>query len=93
MTNIDVEMTESGLGYLAAEGDMECKLCHNIEETRPYGPNGERVCMTCAMKDEKAAIRGFKKYVLGESVKSIWYKKDGKWVKDGDRPYYSVQQN
>lgn len=45
--------------------DDKCELCGAVEETRPYGPNGERVCFDCGMKDEPAAIRQFSRLVLG----------------------------
>lgn len=38
-----------------------CELCGAITQTRPYGPNGEQVCLDCAMKDQAAAARGFHK--------------------------------
>ena len=56
----------SRLGVIEATPPQECELCGKIAETRPYGPNGENVCFECGMKDEKAAIRAFKKLVLGE---------------------------
>ena len=56
----------SGLGFITAEPDNRCELCGNVEETRPYGPNGERVCFACLMKDEAAAKVQFSKHVLGE---------------------------
>lgn len=58
----------SRLGVIEAEPispDDRCELCGAIEETRPYAPNGERVCFDCGMKDEAAAVRGFEKRVLG----------------------------
>lgn len=55
-------------GIIAAEPDRKCELCGAIAETRPYGPNGERVCFKCGMKDEAAAKRGFARLVLGEDV-------------------------
>ena len=61
----------SGVGFIAQEEDDTCELCGAFEETRPYGPNGERVCYTCGMKDESAAMRGFEKYVLGENNVTI----------------------
>lgn len=39
----------------------KCEMCGKVEELRPYGPNGESVCFVCAMKDEEAAERQFKK--------------------------------
>lgn len=38
-----------------------CEMCGKVEETRPYGPNGEEVCFTCGMQDEEAAKRGFER--------------------------------
>lgn len=58
----------SGRGFIAPEGDKKCELCGAVEETRPYGPKGERVCFDCAMKDKKAAERGFTKYILGQET-------------------------
>lgn len=56
----------SGLGFISEEEDRKCELCGKIEELRPYGPNGERVCFNCGMKDEEAAKRQMNKYVFGE---------------------------
>lgn len=58
----------SGLGFIAVEPEQECELCHKIAETRPYGPNGERVCFQCGMKDEAAAKRQLAKHVFGEEI-------------------------
>lgn len=55
----------SGPGYIAVEEDRRCELCGKVEECRPYGPNGEQVCLDCGMKDEEAAKRQFMKRVLG----------------------------
>lgn len=55
----------SGLGYIAPEEDDECEMCHKVAELRPYGPNGERICFECGMKDEKTTASQFAKRVLG----------------------------
>lgn len=55
----------SGRGFIAAEDDQVCELCGEIEETRPYGPNGERVCFDCGMKDRRAVAKGMMSYILG----------------------------
>lgn len=39
--------------------EMECEICGNIAELRPYGPNGESVCFLCGMKDEEAMELAF----------------------------------
>ena len=55
----------SGPGLIEPERDGQCEMCGKIDETRPYGPNGEEVCFDCGMKDEAAAARGFERFVLG----------------------------
>lgn len=45
-----------------------CELCGKFDELRPYGPNGERVCFECGMKDEAAAKRQFEKIFNGADV-------------------------
>lgn len=42
---------------IAVEPAMKCEMCGANEETRPYGPNGERICFTCGMKDEKTTMK------------------------------------
>lgn len=32
---------------IAAQPPGRCDLCGAVEETRPYGPNGENVCFGC----------------------------------------------
>ena len=56
----------SGKNFIAPEEDRLCQLCGQFEETRPYGPNGEQVCFDCGMKDPAAAVRAFRKYVMGD---------------------------
>lgn len=29
-----------------------CEYCGNIDELRPYGKNGAKICFDCGMKDE-----------------------------------------
>jgi hypothetical protein len=38
----------SGRGIIALEPDQLCEMCGNIDECRPYGPNGEQICFDCA---------------------------------------------
>jgi hypothetical protein len=56
----------SRLGVICVEPDDVCEMCDKVAELRPYGPNGERICFECGMKDEAAAARTFRKLVLGE---------------------------
>lgn len=57
----------SGQGFLAPEPPAVCEMCKKLDELRPYGPNGERVCFECGMKDPQAADRGFALYVLAKA--------------------------
>lgn len=55
---IVIEAIDEGRA-IQAQPPGRCELCGTVEETRPYGPNGEEVCFSCGMKDEAAAQRGF----------------------------------
>lgn len=56
----------SGRGFIAEESPQRCELCGVIDETRPYGPNGEEVCFDCGMKDEENAKKRMQLYIFGE---------------------------
>lgn len=44
-----------------------CEICRKgNEELRPYGPNGERVCFGCGMKDEATTGKRFMQVVFKE---------------------------
>ncbi len=36
---------------IAVEPPSKCELCGKVAETRPYGPNGGRICFECGQKD------------------------------------------
>jgi hypothetical protein len=55
-----VAAIDSGRAIMA-QPHGRCDLCGEVEETRPYGPNGENVCFDCGMKDEEAMKRGFER--------------------------------
>lgn len=42
---------------IEAESDTKCELCGKIDETRPYGPNGEEICYECGMKDAAQTVK------------------------------------
>ena len=53
----------------AQENRADCELCHQPnKELRPYGPHGERVCFSCAMKNEAATERQFRRAAFGETI-------------------------
>lgn len=56
----------SGLGIIQEESPQRCELCGVIDETRPYGPNGEEICFDCGMKDEETTRKKMAEYILGE---------------------------
>lgn len=51
---------------LEPEPDCKCELCGAVEETRPYGPNGERVCFGCGMKNEEQTRRSMRRTLFGD---------------------------
>ena len=53
--------TKNGVLLICEEPDGTCEFCGATDELRPYGPNGENVCFDCAMKDEAAAARQFRR--------------------------------
>lgn len=48
-----------GVVLIEPEDDETCEDCGNVDETRPYGPGGKRVCFDCMMKDEDGAKERF----------------------------------
>jgi hypothetical protein len=58
-------ISEDGIVIIAEEPPGQCELCGDVEETRPYGPNGEEVCFKCGMENEEAAKAQFEKFVSG----------------------------
>jgi hypothetical protein len=55
---------------IEVEADGICEFCHNLDELRSYGPQGERICFDCAMKDEAAAEAAFFRLLYGPGKKA-----------------------
>lgn len=55
----------SGRGFIAEEPEGECELCGAVEELRPYGPNGERICYECGMKNKEVTQQKMNQYIYG----------------------------
>ena len=55
----------SGRGFIKEESPQRCEMCGVIEETRPYGPNGEDICFECGMKDEETTRKKMEEYIFG----------------------------
>jgi hypothetical protein len=58
--------TKRGVPVIAAEADDVCQLCNKVAKCRPYGPNGERICYECGMKDKATTERMMAKVLFGE---------------------------
>ena len=57
---------DNGIVVIQEEEANQCAFCGEQKELRPYGPNRERICFDCAMKDEATTARIFTRDVLGE---------------------------
>ena len=38
------------------DGLEECELCGTMDVLRPFGPNNEKICVSCGMKNPEATI-------------------------------------
>ncbi len=56
---------------IAVEPDANCEVCGQMAELRPYGPNGERICFECGMKDEETTKAQFVKVLTGVTDVSV----------------------
>jgi hypothetical protein len=57
----------SGRGFIAPEPPQRCEFCGVIDETRPYGPDGEEICYDCGMKDPDTTERKMAEYLFGDT--------------------------
>ena len=48
------------------EPDGICELCLEKDELRPYGPNGERICFKCGMKDRDTTDKMMGRVLFGD---------------------------
>ena len=56
----------NGVVFIYEEKPQQCDGCGEIEELRPYGPNGECICFDCAMKDEATTEKMMGKKLFGD---------------------------
>jgi len=40
-------------------------MCGQVDELRPYGPNYERICFECGMKNEELTQQRCHEYIFG----------------------------
>lgn len=48
------------------EPAQQCDMCGVIDELRPYGPNGEKICYDCGMKDPATTSKMLRKVMFGQ---------------------------
>lgn len=55
-------------GVIAEEPPQACEMCGVIDECRPYGPNGEQICFTCATTkcDPAQVEKRMAQHIFGE---------------------------
>jgi formylmethanofuran dehydrogenase subunit E len=53
---------------ISAEKPQQCDMCGEIDELRPYGPNGECICFKCGEKDPETTKRMMAKKLFGIEV-------------------------
>ena len=50
---------------IEVEDDDTCELCGKVDELRPYGPKGERICYDCGQKDPATTEHVMKETLYG----------------------------
>lgn len=50
---------------IEAEPPDLCAFCKKYKELRPYGPNKQRICYQCAMKDRATAEKMMGEVLFG----------------------------
>lgn len=48
---------------ISEEEEAHCELCGKLDELRPYGPKGERICFDCGMKNRAATEARFREFL------------------------------
>lgn len=54
------------ISIICEEPPGKCELCGKVDELRPYGPNGERICFKCGQKNEPITTRRMNHILFGE---------------------------
>jgi hypothetical protein len=58
----------NNIPVISQENKQQCDFCGKIKELRPYGPKGECICFSCAMKDEKTTRKQFARIIMNEDA-------------------------
>lgn len=51
----------NGMLFIEPEKDEKFEMCGKIDKLRPCGPNRERICFECGMRDEKTTKKQLQK--------------------------------
>lgn len=62
--------------YISGEPDGRCEYCGKIDELRPYGENGARICYECGMKNRAKTEEMFAKITSGVKLFIVGDSKD-----------------
>lgn len=54
------------LVVIEPEDDAKCEMCGKVDELRPYGPNFEKICFDCGMKDPETTKKMMNIVLFGE---------------------------
>ena len=57
------------LFFVEPELPQQCDLCGEVEELRPYGPDGACICMQCGLRDWAATMGRFDALVKSKGVR------------------------
>jgi hypothetical protein len=80
-----IEIDDNNNVSIKGEAHDNCELCGTKAELRPYGPNRERICVTCGRKDLETTYRMINEAVMQsledkgislQDVNRIAYEKD-----------------
>lgn len=56
-----------GTVVIAVEPEDVCEQCGSVEETRPYGPGGLRICFPCGRKDPEGTKARMAEVLFGDT--------------------------
>ena len=63
---MEKEQRMSKRGIIEETPPSICAFCLKLAELRPYGPEREKICFDCAMKDIQTTKRRASQYLFGE---------------------------
>lgn len=52
-----------GVLVVCAEAAQQCDDCGRVDELRPYGPGGSKICHPCGQKDPEGTARRLYAYL------------------------------